>query len=378
MRFSLSPLFGVVLALLLLAVNAGETAECSTGACCNNKRIAAGGTLCRASRGPCDSEEFCNGFSNFCPADQFVDSDCCEGGDLVSAGTICRAANGPCDTAEVCNGVEAPCPPESSGPDVGECCENGDFRPAGTVCRSANGLCDTAETCSGFQPDCPAAVTQDCSASSCSEAMSRSSANDMKLIDGSPRDLMLTQNFIPYPRCDGTVWTGLDRWFRIVNGDEDARLNVTVKTDLEGEIALELYSGACDELSPTFCGTDDPNPKADDDFTRTLRANNEYLLRVLGMTPSLVSPGFYESEMDVSLTLGWAEEFVQRQPEPEMAYDNWIFWSILFIMTCGFIPPFVAMMARRKQEEELHDGPTEVSGGTRWQSKDSAGYKRVR
>ena len=93
---------------------------------------ASNATECRASSGPCDPAERCDGTSLTCPADA-----------LRPTGYECRAAAGPCDVAETCSGTSPACPPDS-------------FRPASYECRAAAGPCDVADTCSGTSSACPA------------------------------------------------------------------------------------------------------------------------------------------------------------------------------------------------------------------------------
>lgn len=100
-----------------------------TGACFNPAKPA--GTVCRASAGPCDTPEMCDGTAADCPQDGFL-----------QASLACRPAAGPCDVAEVCSGADAACPDDA-------------FLPASTVCRPAVGDCDVAENCSGAGAACP-------------------------------------------------------------------------------------------------------------------------------------------------------------------------------------------------------------------------------
>src|SRR5262245_39082559 len=89
------------------------------------------GTVCRfASAETCDVEEYCSGSSATCPADA--------GGNV---GTICRASAGPCDQAEICNGA-VNCPSDV-------------FAPPSTVCRAKAFDCDQADNCTGSAVTCP-------------------------------------------------------------------------------------------------------------------------------------------------------------------------------------------------------------------------------
>jgi len=116
-------------------VEPGE--DCDGGSCCDsscNFIAAAASQVCRASAGPCDTQETCSGTSSDCPSDQFV-----------ASGSVCRAAAGPCDTQETCSGTSADCPSDQ-------------LVASGQVCRPAIGPCDTQETCSGTSSDCPTDV----------------------------------------------------------------------------------------------------------------------------------------------------------------------------------------------------------------------------
>ena len=120
------------------------------------------GTVCRASVGPCDMVDACDGIATSCPPDNFQPS-------IVT----CRASAGACDLPEQCTGTGPACPadakstavcrPAAGGCDVAESC-NGmsntcpadGFVSGGSVCRSAAGECDLAEACTGTSATCPA------------------------------------------------------------------------------------------------------------------------------------------------------------------------------------------------------------------------------
>ena len=123
---------------------------CSAGICSNTAGNA--GTVCRASAGPCDVAESCNGTFNACPVDAFVAST-----------VVCRAAAGVCDQAETCSGSAAACPADA-------------LKASGTVCRAAATQCDSTETCSGVSTVCPSDASvpngttcNDGNASTCSD-----------------------------------------------------------------------------------------------------------------------------------------------------------------------------------------------------------------
>ncbi|MBN1770161.1 MAG: hypothetical protein JXB32_02775, partial [Deltaproteobacteria bacterium] len=87
----------------------GTGARCPVAGCvagCNETtdrcRPAASGTVCRASAGPCDMVESCDGTTTACPANA-----------LRPSGYACRASAGACDVAETCTGSSAACPSDS-------------------------------------------------------------------------------------------------------------------------------------------------------------------------------------------------------------------------------------------------------------------------
>lgn len=162
--------------------------DCSSGVpVCIPNGPALAGTLCRASAGPCDIAESCDGASTSCPADDFDDT------------RVCRAAAHSCDAPETCDGAGPTCPgdvPAAPGTpcplgvcdpmamcrpcadgtpcSTGRDCEIGQIdcsggtavcvlvglASAGTECRAPIGLCDAAEVCTGASPDCPDDVMQ--------------------------------------------------------------------------------------------------------------------------------------------------------------------------------------------------------------------------
>ncbi|MFO0756201.1 MAG: DNRLRE domain-containing protein [Byssovorax sp.] len=101
---------------------------CQGGACAGAPLV---GPVCRASTGPCDPAEACDGIALDCPADA-----------LSPAGALCRAPAGACDAAETCTGASAACPADV-------------LSPAGTTCRAAANECDVAESCTGASSACP-------------------------------------------------------------------------------------------------------------------------------------------------------------------------------------------------------------------------------
>ena len=93
------------------------------------------GTICRASAGPCDVAEICDGVSTACPIDGFK-----------AVTEVCRPKAGDCDREEeTCTGTSAACPDDT-------------ILGKGATCRSAVSKCDVAEYCDGVSPVCPVDV----------------------------------------------------------------------------------------------------------------------------------------------------------------------------------------------------------------------------
>ncbi|XP_071896359.1 disintegrin and metalloproteinase domain-containing protein 8 isoform X13 [Anas platyrhynchos] len=62
-----------------------EGAECAQGDCCQDCKVKAAGTMCRASKNDCDLPEHCTGLSSECPEDVFQEN-----------GIPCQSGNGYC------------------------------------------------------------------------------------------------------------------------------------------------------------------------------------------------------------------------------------------------------------------------------------------
>ncbi|NWZ22151.1 ADAM8 protein, partial [Asarcornis scutulata] len=62
-----------------------EGAECAQGDCCQDCKVKAAGTMCRASKNDCDLPEHCTGLSSECPDDVFQEN-----------GIPCQSGNGYC------------------------------------------------------------------------------------------------------------------------------------------------------------------------------------------------------------------------------------------------------------------------------------------
>ncbi|OQR95940.1 hypothetical protein THRCLA_22045 [Thraustotheca clavata] len=180
-------------------------------------------TVCRASKGQCDVDEFCTGTSGFCPVDSFASSTThctgtcngnpCDGVDLcdgegncvdkyLSSSTVCRPSKGQCDIAETCTGTSGLCPADEfaamtttcSGKSTGNLCDAVDkcdghgncvdkYLPATTVCRTSKGQCDLAETCTGSSGACPSDNFAS-DKTTCSGASNNNPCDGIDLCDG--------------------------------------------------------------------------------------------------------------------------------------------------------------------------------------------------
>ena len=163
---------------------------CSDGFFCNGLETCDGFGICLPSTDPCPGQP-CNETTDTCEPCQ-ADADCDDGhvctidtcveliceNTFIPAGTVCRASTGPCDPVEVCDGLTASCPPdafeagmpccdptdtECDNPDTcvikGRCSRN--FLPFGRSCGDPGfRQCDLSDRCDGagncdprFRPD---------------------------------------------------------------------------------------------------------------------------------------------------------------------------------------------------------------------------------
>ncbi|MBI4514250.1 MAG: hypothetical protein HY699_00315 [Deltaproteobacteria bacterium] len=162
-----------------------ESCDGSNAACPSDGKSTA---LCRAAAGVCDADDYCDGVSDTCPSD-------------AKGSWVCRAVAGPCDVAESCDGVGDNCPADTFALAATECravagscdvaenctglsasCPTDTFLSASTECRASAGICDDAENCTGSSAACPgdAKSTAVCRAAAgeCDEAESCDGASD--------------------------------------------------------------------------------------------------------------------------------------------------------------------------------------------------------
>ncbi len=170
----------------------------SPGAC----RAVTGGTVCRASAGPCQLAATCNGSSTTCPANAYraasykcrsalgscqYDAYCtgasaaCPASQYVAAGTVCASASDVCENNATCTGSSAYCPTKTDKPattlcrpSAGSCqkdayctgssaaCPPNQDDPAGSLCQAAT-TCTNASYCTGSSATCPASTHRGCS-----------------------------------------------------------------------------------------------------------------------------------------------------------------------------------------------------------------------
>eukprot|EP00158_Paraphelidium_tribonemae_P007143 Partr_v1_DN28126_c0_g1_i3_m55820 putative metallo-protease len=133
-------------------LKAGAKCSDNNDLCCSNCQLLSGGTVCRPSRGSCDTQEVCSGSSGDCPIDTFLpDLQQCtidggEGGQCASGECTSRAAQ--CKAKGVVQGITGECSGYSnrcdmfcSTSDAGVCVQVSGFYLDGTAC-SYNGVCE--------------------------------------------------------------------------------------------------------------------------------------------------------------------------------------------------------------------------------------------
>lgn len=107
-------------------------AKCATGKCCDltTCRPHSAGFECRSAVSECDSPEYCDGRNEFYPTDYFIHTnatcamgDCCDLKTCRSHKTRfeCRSASGECDSPEYCDGYSNFCPNNQLKRDNQEC-----------------------------------------------------------------------------------------------------------------------------------------------------------------------------------------------------------------------------------------------------------------
>ncbi|KAK2849382.1 hypothetical protein Q5P01_009216 [Channa striata] len=74
-------------------------AECAHGVCCDNCKLKSPGVLCRATSGPCDLPEYCDGKAESCPANFYmVDGTSCAGGRAYCYTGMCLTLEQQCQS----------------------------------------------------------------------------------------------------------------------------------------------------------------------------------------------------------------------------------------------------------------------------------------
>ncbi|KAM9850110.1 disintegrin and metalloproteinase domain-containing protein 19 [Aulostomus maculatus] len=84
-------------------------AECAHGVCCHDCKLKSPGVLCRASSGPCDLPEYCDGKAESCPANFYlVDGTACAGGQAYCYTGMCLTLEQQCRSLWGRDGRQAP------------------------------------------------------------------------------------------------------------------------------------------------------------------------------------------------------------------------------------------------------------------------------
>jgi hypothetical protein len=254
--------------------------DCATVSCAGRSA----GTECRASSGPCDPAEVCDGTSPTCPDDV-----------LHGDTHVCRPASGACDVAEVCSTGTASCPadgfaatgtacPSGSCDGLGGCssacvpgaacstgnpCERGMMQcapmrcvaagaaPAATVCRPAMGACDVEETCGGATtcpPDRFSPSTRECRAQ-------RGVCDRAEMCTGSSADCPGDVREPSGTTCRSAIAGGCDVAEACTGSSDDCPANAFRPSST----VCRAASGACDVEdrctgSSAVCPADDVQP----------------------------------------------------------------------------------------------------------------------
>lgn len=135
-----------------------EGAQCSDNndLCCTNCKVKSKDSVCRPSRGICDVEEKCDGFSGICPSDVFVEdlTQCdvdpgvkgqCASGDCTNRDLQCKLKGSSIGVSGECPGYSDQCALYCQGPDNAACIQVSGFFVDGSPCsyggKCANGQC---------------------------------------------------------------------------------------------------------------------------------------------------------------------------------------------------------------------------------------------
>ncbi|XP_058869745.1 disintegrin and metalloproteinase domain-containing protein 9-like isoform X1 [Acipenser ruthenus] len=118
-------------------------AQCAYGVCCKNCQFMPGGTVCRGSSNECDLPEYCNGTSQLCQPDVFVqDGHPCKNSKAYCYNGVCQHYDGQC---QAIFGPKAKAAPQVCFKDVnlkGDRFGNCGFQGNGYKrCESRNAMC---------------------------------------------------------------------------------------------------------------------------------------------------------------------------------------------------------------------------------------------
>ena len=299
-------IFGYVCRAVADVCDVAETCDGIIGGACTADVVESAATVCRPSTDECDPQETCDGSSVTCPADDFLPNgttctddslDCtndfCQSGlcthPVQVAGIVCRATTGPCDPEETCDGSSTTCPADALEPDTTVCrpsaglcdpeemcdgasagCPTDDREPGGTVCRPSTDECDPQEECDGVAALCPSdsfkpdgeACTDDgllCSNDTCQTGVCSHTAKT-----GGTVCRVSTDECDPQEECDGAALTCPADSFEVdgfaCTDEPDACTSDTCSSGVCTHTDTTPAGDCCDPLTGGLTTIDDADP----------------------------------------------------------------------------------------------------------------------
>ncbi|KAJ4335244.1 hypothetical protein N0V87_006285 [Didymella glomerata] len=194
-------------------VEAGEDCDC-------------GGTSQCGSNSCCDAST-CK-FKNNAVCDD-SNEDCCKDCQFASSSTVCRASVGPCDPQETCNGTSPYCP-EDKWEEAGKSCGNG-LQCASGQCTSRDQQCKTLMGSYTQGNETYACDTRSCTLSCGSPEFGRGVCYGLQqnFLDGT----VCAGGHCTNGRCDGNVGTEIKSWI-----DDHLGLVIGLAAGLGGALLL--------------------------------------------------------------------------------------------------------------------------------------------
>lgn len=214
-------------------VEAGEDCDCGGSSQCGSNACCDASTCKFKNNAVCDDSN----------------EDCCKDCQFASATTVCRASQGPCDPQETCNGTSPYCP-EDKWEEAGKSCGNG-LQCASGQCTSRDQQCKTLMGSYTQGNDTYACDTRSCTLSCGSPKFGSNVCYGLQqnFLDGtkcagghctnvsfplpSPPHPSTHTNLLQQGRCDGTVGNEIKSWI-----DEHLTLVIGLAAGLGGALVL--------------------------------------------------------------------------------------------------------------------------------------------